>query len=344
MIERYKHLEINTVWRDEYRFSLWLDIEKKYLQILEEEKDIAPVSKHLDSLKIDVDRIYEKEKTTKHETTAFINSILEQEPKLETVFHRGITSSDIIDTAFSMQLRDAGNLILQELDILIASSKLKALEFKEVISIGRTHGIHAEPTSFGLKFLLFYEELNRLDFKKQIDDISICMLSGAVGTYSLIKPEYEKKLAKRLGLKTIGFTTQIIPRDIYARYFQSLGILASVLERMAVELRHLQQTEVSEVTESFSHGQTGSSVMPHKKNPISLENITGLSRVVRNYANTAMENIVLWHERDISHSSAERIIAPDATELSAYLIKRMNAVIKNLDVNKENIKTNDLYT
>lgn len=342
MINRYKHSKISKIWEDKHRFSLWLDIEKTYLKVLEDEKEIKSVKSLLKNLKINTDRIYEIEKTTKHETTAFINTILEQEPLLETVFHRGITSSDIIDTAFSMQLRDAGKIILQELYLLIDTVKRKALSFKDIVSVSRTHGIHAEPSSFGLKFLFFYEELKRVeqDFTQQIENSSICMLSGAVGTYSLIKPKYEKKIAKLLGLKTTGVTSQIIPRDIYARYFQSLAVLVSVLERMAVEIRHLQQTEVSELTEGFTEGQTGSSVMPHKKNPISLENITGLSRMVRSFAVPSMENIVLWGERDISHSSAERLIAPDATGLSAYLIKRMSGVINKLALNKKNIKSN----
>ena len=340
MIDRYIYEEINRLWTDEYRFNLWLDIEKKYLYILSEDKKAPKFD--LSNLKINVARIKEIEQTTKHETVAFINSILEQEPKLEPYLHRGLTSSDIIDTAFSIQLQKSGELILKLLKSLLDTVKQKALEHKYTVMLGRTHGMAAEPITLGLKFLLFYQQLleSYREFNRQVESVGICMLSGAVGTYSLIKPSYEKSLAELLGLRTLGITSQIIPRDIYARYFNELAVLMSVMEKIAVDMRLLQQTGIEELSEGFFVGQSGSSVMPHKKNPISFENITGISRLVRSYINAILENIVLWNERDISHSSVERVLAPDITNLVGYALNRLNTVFAGMLANKDRMKEN----
>lgn len=344
MIKRYTHEIVEKIWSEENKFKTWLDIEIAICAAMEELKVIPEgVANNIrDKAKINIKRIQELEEITKHEVVGFVNSIIEQIGKNGSYFHYGVTSSDIMDTSFSILLRDSLNVIINELDSLISVVKQKAILYKNLPCIGRTHGVHAEVMSFGLKFLSYYEELLR--DKRRLEDvrenISVCIISGAVGTYTSIDPKIENIVAKELGLKTIGVTTQVVPRDIYAECFNALSLLAGGVERIAVELRHLQRTEVMELREEFSKGQTGSSAMPHKKNPISAENLTGCARLIRAYTGSSLENIALWHERDISHSSVERVIGPDATILSAYMLKRLKNIISKLNVDEDKVKEN----
>jgi adenylosuccinate lyase len=344
MIERYTHPKAANVWTEQNKFQKWLDVELAVCDALAELGEIPKESaKNIRAkAKINLNRIIELEAVTKHEVVAFVNSVLEYIEEDACYFHLGVTSSDVMDTGFSLMLRDSITVVLEELDLLMKEVSAKAKDFKELICVGRTHGIHAEPMSFGLKFLSWYEELKRnkqrlIDAR---DKVSICMISGAVGTYSALDPKVEELVAKKLDLKTTAITTQVVPRDIYAEAFNAIALCGACIERASIELRHLQRTEVMEVMEEFTKGQTGSSAMPHKRNPISAENLTGCARILRAYAGTALENIALWHERDISHSSAERIIGPDATVLCAYMLKRFVGIIKRLKVVESGVKKN----
>lgn len=344
MIERYSHKETASIWSEENKFKTWLEIELCACEALAElgklPKD-APARMRKNA-KIKLNRILELEAVTKHEVVAFVNSVVEDLKEDGCYFHMGVTSSDIMDTGFSVMLRDALDKVLIELEGVLKEVKAKALKYKNLACAGRTHGIHAEPMSFGLKFVSWYDELTRS--KKRLleakNSVSVCMVSGAVGTYSALPPEVETICAKKLGLRTTNITTQVVPRDIYAEAFNALALLGSCMDRIAVELRHLQRTEVMEVMEEFTKGQTGSSAMPHKRNPISAENLTGCARLLRGYAQVALENIALWHERDISHSSAERVIGPDATVLCAYMLKRLSGIMSRLVVNEQNVARN----
>jgi len=344
MIERYSHKETSSIWSDESRFGRWLEVEIAACEALAETGKIpADAVKRIKSkAKINLPRIKELEEITKHEVVAFVNSVVELIGEDGCYFHFGVTSSDIMDTSFSMMLRDSLKLNLKELIGLMAEVKTKAEKFKDLTCVGRTHGIHAEPMSFGLKFVHWYDELkrNKVRLEKVIEEVSVCMISGAVGTYSALDPKVEELSAKKLGLRTIGITTQVIPRDIYADAFNVIALCGATVERIALELRHLQRTEVMEVMEEFTKGQTGSSAMPHKRNPISAENLTGCSRVLRGYAGVSLENIALWHERDISHSAAERIIAPDATVLLAYMLKRLTGLLSRIRVVESGVEKN----
>ncbi len=344
MIERYSHKEASNIWCEQNKFKTWLEVELCVCEALAElgkmPKD-AP-QRMRKNAKIKLERILELEAVTKHEVVAFVNSVVEDLGEDGCYFHMGVTSSDVMDTGFSIMLKDAMNVVIAELDVLMKEVSSKALKYKDLACVGRTHGIHAEPMSFGLKFVSWYDELarnkKRLEQAKQ--DVGVCMISGAVGTYSALPCEVEKICAKKLGLRTINISTQVIPRDVYAEAFNAMALTGGCIERIAVELRHLQRTEVMEVMEEFTKGQTGSSAMPHKRNPISAENLTGCARLLRSYAGVALENIALWHERDISHSSTERVIGPDASILCAYMLKRTTGIISRLVVNEDNVQKN----
>ena len=344
MIPRYSREEIIKIWEPKNRYNLWLDIELHAAKAMELYKIIpkGTSSKIRKKAKINVERINQIEKKTKHDVIAFLTSIAEKVGSDAKYLHQGMTSSDILDTCFNIQLKQSGKILLKDIDSILISLRKKIIKYQNTLTIGRSHGIHAEPITFGLKLATFYEEFkrNRNRLKLAIDEISTCAISGAVGTYAHINPKIEKYVAKKLDLKPEPISTQIIPRDRHAVFFSSLGIIASSAERLATEIRHLQRTEVLECEEFFSSGQKGSSAMPHKKNPVLSENITGLSRLVRSYVSPAMENIVLWHERDISHSSVERNIGPDATVTLDFLLNRLNNVIKNLVIHPDKMLKN----
>ena len=344
MIPRYSLNQVTSIWTDKNRYEIWLQIEiliceKLCIDKKISKKDFLQIKK---KAKIDVEDIQKLDKKTHHEIIAFLNSISKKIGKSSRYIHQGITSSDIIDTAFSIQLKQSTEILITDIKKLLKVLKTKAYKYKKTICLGRTHGIHAEPTTFGLKIAGFYAEMERnLErLKKTKDDISICAISGAVGTYATIDPSVENFVAKKMVLKPETVSTQIIPRDRHANLFSIFGIIASSIERIATEIRHLQRTEVREVEEFFSKNQKGSSAMPHKRNPILSENLTGLSRFIRSAVAPMMENIVLWHERDISHSSVERILAPDVTISLNFALNRLTNLISNLKIYPENMKKN----
>ena len=344
MIPRYSQGQISKIWTDKNRYEIWFQIEvlvceKLYIDKKISKKDFLQIKK---KGKVDVEDIQKLDRKTHHEIIAFLNSISKKIGKSARHIHQGITSSDIIDTAFSIQLKQSSEILIKDITQLLKALKTKAYKYKKTICLGRTHGIHAEPTTFGLKIAGFYAEMERnLErLKKTKDDISICAISGAVGTYATIDPSIEIFVAKKMVLKPETMSTQIIPRDRHANLFSIFGIIASSIERIATEIRHLQRTEVREVEEFFSKNQKGSSAMPHKRNPILSENLTGLSRFIRSAVMPMMENIVLWHERDISHSSVERILAPDVTISLNFALNRLTNLISNLKIYPENMKKN----
>ena len=343
MIERYSRKEIKKIWEDHNKYSIWLKIEIAAAEAMEKIGVIPKgISKKVKSkAKINVNRILLLEKSVKHDVIAFLTSITENISEAKYL-HKGMTSSDVLDTCFNFQLKQSGEILLKDLDILIKSIKRKALKHKFTVCMGRSHGIHAEPITFGLKLLSFYQEFlrNKKRLVAAINEISTCAISGAVGTYANVDPRVEKYVAKKLKLKTEPISTQIIPRDRHAHFFSTLGIIASSIERMATEIRHLQRTEILEVEEHFGKKQKGSSAMPHKKNPILSENLTGLSRLVRSYVIPAMENVSLWHERDISHSAVERNIGPDATVTLDFALNRLSNVVNNLNIYPKNMEKN----
>lgn len=344
MIERYSREEMKSVWSDESKFGIWLEIEK-YACEAQSKLGIIPRRSLENILKksdFNVDKILEIEKVVKHDVIAFLTNVAEYVGDDSRFIHLGMTSSDVLDTALSVQLKKAGELLLKDLKKFTGILKQKAKKYKTLVQIGRTHGIHAEPVTLGLKFALWYDEFNRNIKRMQdaIEDISVGQISGAVGTYEHISPLVEKHVCKKLGLKTVKISTQIIQRDRHAHYMSVLAIIASSLDKIATEIRHLQKTEVLELEEKFTKGQKGSSAMPHKKNPITCEQMSGLARVIRGNSIAALENIPLWHERDISHSSVERIIFPDSTILLDYMLDKMCAIIDNIVVYKDNIDRN----
>jgi adenylosuccinate lyase len=290
----------------------------------------------------DVHRVNEIEKVTKHDVIAFLTNMGESIGPLSKYLHYGLTSSDILDTSLALLLREASDLILQDLHRLLEVLKKKAFQYKETVTIGRSHGVHAEPTTFGLKIALWHDEMKRnlIRMERAKEAVSVGKISGAVGTFAHIPPFVEEFVCGRLGLKPASISTQIVQRDHHAEFFTTLAIIASSIEKFSVELRHLQRTEVLEAEEYFSKGQKGSSAMPHKRNPVSSENLSGLARLIRSYSIAALENIPLWHERDISHSSVERVIGPDATILIDYMLNRLTSLIENLIVYPENMKAN----
>ena len=344
MIERYSRKELKNIWADENRYKIWLEIELAAAEAMEKYKIIPKgvVKKVKSRARINVARILKIEESVKHDVIAFLTSITEKVGKEARFLHKGMTSSDVLDTCFNIQLKQSGKILLDDIEILLTSIKKQAIKHKKTLCIGRSHGIHAEPITFGLKMLTFYQEFlrNKKRLKDSIVEISTCTISGAVGTFANIDPRVESFVAKKLGLKIEPISTQIIPRDRHAQYFSTLGIIASSIERFATEIRHLQRTEVLEVEEFFGKKQKGSSAMPHKKNPILSENLTGLARMVRSSVIPALENVALWHERDISHSAVERNIGPDATSTLDFALTRLNGVVKNLNIYPKNMLKN----
>ena len=344
MIERYSRKEIKGIWEDKNKYSIWLDIELAAAEAMEKLKFIPKgVSRKVKSkAKINVKRILQIEENVKHDVIAFLTSITEKVGNEAKYLHKGMTSSDILDTCFNLQLKQSGKILLKDIDLLLAAIKRQALKHKYTLCVGRSHGIHAEPITFGLKMLTFYQEFlrNRKRLESSIEEISTCAISGAVGTFANIDPRVETYVAKKLKLKIEPISTQVIPRDRHAQFFSTLGIIASSIERFATEIRHLQRTEVLEVEEFFGKKQKGSSAMPHKKNPILSENLTGLARLIRSSVIPALENVSLWHERDISHSAVERNIGPDATIALDFALIRLSDVIKNLNIYPNQMKKN----
>ena len=344
MIPRYSTAIMETIWETETKYKIWLEIEILACEAMEKIGKIpkGTAQNIRKKANFDVNKVLEIEKETKHDVIAFLTNVAEYVGKESKFIHQGMTSSDVLDTCLSVQLQNSSKVLIQSLKSLLITLKKKALDYKSLITIGRSHGIHAEPTTIGLKFAYAYAEfkrnLKRLEIAQK--EISICKISGPVGTYSSISPSVEAYVAKKLGLKAEDVSTQIIPRDRHAAFFSALSILAGSIDRLATEIRHLQRTEVLEAEESFGKGQKGSSAMPHKRNPVLSENLSGLSRYIRNLCQTSLENIVLWHERDISHSSAERIMCPDITIAMDFSLKRLNNVVSNLIIYPKNIQYN----
>ena len=344
MIERYSRKEIKNIWEDQNKYSIWLDIELAAAEAMEKLKIIPKgISKKIKSkAKINVRRILQIEDKVKHDVIAFLTSISEKAGKDAKYLHKGMTSSDVLDTCFNLQLKQSGKILLKDIDQLLITIRHQAIKHKYTLCIGRSHGIHAEPITFGLKMLTFYQEFlrNRKRLINSIEEISTCAISGAVGTFANVDPKVESYVAKKLKLKVEPISTQVIPRDRHAQFFSTLGIIASSIERFSTEIRHLQRTEVLEVEEFFGQKQKGSSAMPHKKNPILSENLTGLARLIRSSVIPSLENIALWHERDISHSAVERNIGPDATIALDFALVRLTNLIKNLNIYPKKMKKN----
>ena len=336
MIERYTRKEIKSIWEDKNKYSMWLEIELAAAAAMEKFKIIPKgvTRKVRSKAKINVKRILKIEEKVKHDVIAFLTSITEKAGKEARYLHKGMTSSDVLDTCFNLQLKKSGQILLKDIDQLLISLKRQALKHKYTICIGRSHGIHAEPITFGFKMLTFYQEFlrNKKRLENSIQEISTCAISGSVGTFANVDPRVESYVAKKLKLNIEPVSTQIIPRDRHAQFFSTLGIIASSIERLATEIRHLQRTEVLEVEEFFGKKQKGSSAMPHKKNPILSENLTGLARLIRSSVIPALENVSLWHERDISHSAVERNIGPDATIALDFALVRLANVVNNLNI------------
>lgn len=344
MIPRYSRREMSRIWEPENRYRSWLAVELLACEAnaklgLIPARSLAVIKKRAD---FSVKRIDALEKIVKHDVIAFLTAVGEKVGPDSRFIHLGLTSSDVLDTSLASLMREASDVILDDIRILLKTLKKKALQHKKTVMIGRSHGVHAEPVTFGLKMALWYEEMQRaLDrMNRARDGISVGKVSGAVGTFANIDPFVETYVCKKLGLKPEAVATQIVQRDRHAEFLSTLALIASSLEKFSVELRHLQRTEVLEAEEYFSEGQKGSSAMPHKRNPISAENISGLARVVRANSLAAMENVALWHERDISHSSVERIIIPDSTILIDYMLVRFNTLIDRLFVYPHNMKRN----
>jgi adenylosuccinate lyase len=344
MISRYTRPQMGRIWETENRFAKWLDVEIAACEAMAEEGLVPKqaVKNIKKKARFDVDRILEIEEKTKHDVIAFLTNVAEYVGPDSRFIHMGLTSSDILDTSFAMLLKEAMTLIIEDVKGFTSVIKERAFEHKNTVMIGRSHGIHAEPITFGLKLAVWYAEMKRnlKRLEAALDTISYGKLSGAVGTFANVSPGVEAFACKKLGLKPAEISTQILQRDRHAEYFAALAIVAGTMEKIAVEIRHLQRTEVLEAEEPFEKGQKGSSAMPHKKNPIGCENITGLARLVRSNATAAMENMALWHERDISHSSVERVIGPDSTILIDYMLHRLSRIVKNLVVYPDHMTEN----
>jgi adenylosuccinate lyase len=344
MIDRYARPEMVTIWSEANRFGKWLEIELLATEALAKLGKVpADVPGRIRAkARLNVARIREIEEEVHHEVIAFLRCLSESIGDDARFLHVGMTSSDIMDTGLSLQLKEASEILLEDVQKLLYVLHQQALRYKDLPMMGRTHGVHAEPITFGLKMALWYEEMkrNQVRLRSAITDISCGIISGAVGTYSQIPPEVEAYVCERLGLAPDPISNQIIQRDRHAFFFCVLAVMASSIEKFAVEIRHLQRTEVLEAEEPFSAKQMGSSAMPHKRNPILSENVTGLARLIRSYSVAAMENVALWHERDISHSSVERVIAPDATILTDFMLRRLTYVIENLCVYPQNMERN----
>lgn len=347
MIPRYSRPQMVDIWSPETKFRIWFEIEAHGCDAL---ADLGVIPKEAASTiwekgnaaTFDIDRIDEIERETKHDVIAFLTHLAEIVGEPARFVHQGFTSSDVLDTTLNVQLMRATDLLLEDMDKLLAALKKRAEEHKYTVCIGRSHGIHAEPVTFGLKMAQAYAEFDRCKARLLAarEEIATCAISGAVGTFANIDPAVEEHVAKSLGLKAEPVSTQVIPRDRHAMYFAVLGVVASSIERLATEVRHLQRTEVLEAEEFFSKGQKGSSAMPHKRNPVLTENLTGLSRIVRAFVTPALENVALWHERDISHSSVERMAAPDATVTLDFALARLTNVVENLVVYPERMLAN----
>jgi len=347
MIPRYSRAEMATIWSPETKFRIWFEIEAHAAMALAQEGVIpAEAAKTVwekgSAASFNVDRIDEIEREVKHDVIAFLTHLSEIVGPEARFVHQGMTSSDVLDTCLAVQLKRASDILIEDVDILLDQLKKRAFEHKYTPTIGRSHGIHAEPTTFGLKLAGYYAEFVRARQRLVTarEEIATCAISGPVGTFASVSPKIEEYVASKLGLKAEPVSTQVIPRDRHAAFFAALGVVASSLERLAVEIRHLQRTEVLEAEEYFSPGQKGSSAMPHKRNPVLTENVTGLARMVRAYVTPALENVALWHERDISHSSVERYIGPDATITLDFALGRMAAVIGKLVVYPERMQAN----
>lgn len=344
MIPRYSREEMASVWSPENRFRKWLDIEILVCEALAG-KGLIP-KKALAKIKakagFDVARIDEVEKVVKHDVIAFLTSVGEKVGPDARFIHMGLTSSDILDTSFALLLREAADLLIADIDRLLKITRQKAFRYKKTLMIGRTHGVHAEPITFGLKMALWYQEMerNRQRLVRARETVSVGKVSGAVGTFSFVDPGVEAYVCRKLGLRPAPVSTQIVQRDRHAEYFSTLAIIASSIEKFATEIRLLQRTEVREAEEEFTEGQKGSSAMPHKRNPVLSENLSGLARLMRGYALASLEDVALWHERDISHSSVERVIGPDATVLLDFMLNRFCGLLKNLAVHPEKMMAN----
>jgi len=347
MIPRYSRPEMTTIWEPQTRFRIWFEIEAYACDALAElgvipRESARNIWDKADFVQFDVARIDEIERVTKHDVIAFLTHLAEFIGPDSRFVHQGMTSSDVLDTCLAVQLSRAADLLIADVDALLAAIRKRAFEHKLTPTIGRSHGIHAEPVTFGLKMAQAYAEFTRARERlvHARKEIATCAISGAVGTFANIDPRVEEYVAHKMGLIPEPVSTQVIPRDRHAAFFATLGVVASSIERLAIEIRHLQRTEVLEAEEYFSAGQKGSSAMPHKRNPVLTENLTGLARLVRGMAIPAMENVALWHERDISHSSVERMIGPDATVTLDFALVRLTNVIDNLLVYPENMQKN----
>jgi adenylosuccinate lyase len=344
VISRYTREKMGTLWSEEHKYQTWLKVELLACEAWAERGTIPSeaVQQIKERARIDPHRIEEIERETKHDVAAFVGQLEETVGESGKYIHFGLTSYDIVDTALSLRLREAAEIIIEDIDALMEAIREKAFEHQGTVMIGRTHGVHAEPITFGLKMALWYEEMrrHRARMERARAIISVGKLSGAVGTFANAPPSVEQYVCERLGLKPAPVSSQIIQRDRHAEFFTTLALLASSIEKFAVEIRHLQRTEVLEAEEPFAGGQKGSSAMPHKRNPIGTENLSGLARLVRSNAWAAMENIPLWHERDISHSSVERVIAPDSTILVDYMLARLTHIVRGLVVYPERMKKN----
>ncbi|MDP7354926.1 MAG: adenylosuccinate lyase [Desulfobacterales bacterium] len=343
MIKRYTRKAMGDIWTDENRYMTWLKVELLACEAMAEMGKVP--KKALQNIKrasFSIKRIEEIEAETKHDVIAFLTAVAERVGPDARYIHMGLTSSDVLDTSMAFLMKQAGSLILKDCERLLGIIRKRAFEHKDTVMVGRSHGIHAEPITFGLKLAVWYDEMRRNQgrFERAVETISFGKLSGAVGTFANTPPEVEAYVCRKLNLKPAPASTQIIQRDRYGEYFTALAIMGSSIEKMAIEIRHLQRTEVLEAEEFFSKGQKGSSAMPHKRNPIGSENLSGLARIIRSNAMAALENIPLWHERDISHSSVERIIAPDSTILMDYMLNRISGIIKNLVVYPKTMEKN----
>ncbi len=349
MIPRYSRPEMTKIWSQDNKYQIWFDIEIHALEALEKLK-IAPEgsSKRIRENfakaggKFNAERIDEIESVTKHDVIAFLTHLAELVGENSRFIHLGMTSSDVLDTALSVQLSQASDILIADLERILAALKKRAYEHKDTICVGRSHGIHAEPVTFGFKLARFYAEFERnlVRLKNAKKEIAVCAISGAVGTFANVDPFVQKYVAEKLGLEEEGVSSQVIPRDRHAMFFSVLGVIASSIENIAIEIRHLQRTEVLEVEEFFSKGQKGSSAMPHKRNPVLSENLTGLARIVRSAVVPALENVALWHERDISHSSVERMIGPDTTITLDFALNRLAGMMENLAIYPQNMQKN----
>jgi adenylosuccinate lyase len=344
LIPRYTRPEMGRIWEEEYKYRKWLDVELASTSVLEAEGVVPPdaASEIREKADFSVDRILEIEAETRHDVIAFTTAVAEHVGPASRYFHYGLTSSDVVDTGMALQVADASKILMADLDRLLEVVEKRAFEFKSTVMVGRTHGIHAEPITFGFKLAIWYDEFcrHKKRMAEAVDDMNVGKLSGAVGTFAHLSPEIEEQVMARLGLRFAPSSSQVVQRDRHAHYISTIALIGASLEKVAIEVRHLQRTEVREVQEHFAKGQKGSSAMPHKRNPITSEQVSGLARILRSNAMAAFENIALWHERDISHSSVERIIFPDSTIVLDYLLDKTTNLLDRLVVYPERMREN----